>query len=416
MSNSNSRTTQKLRNYVFTLHLKNIYQVDDDIATRWVNEEFLQSLPENENMKFIVFQLEKSESGSYHLQGYVELTKPQRIVWIRNHWREFGTTGGNSVWLHARDGDRSEAINYCKKEESRISGPWTYGQDNGQGHRSDVVLVATAILGGASEEDILRNHPTSYLLHCKNVKTMIYDVCKTRHVDWNPCVIVFCGDSNTGKTFTIKKLAGPKAYYYICGQHNSSWWDGYTGQEDIVFNDWGKGAISVREFQNLWDNGVQVQVKGGTTRLMPKRVWISSNFDPVDWYDKVEDLNRKSIYRRIDYCFCFAGDYDDATVTVRINTKPNTVRPEVDDEILIYCGQAWLPRTPHQFAPKDLVDRVPYNPMVEARIENERIIALNAESLALEITPTAPVDDDMQIIINGSFIGSADIEDCFEEL
>lgn len=327
MSTSN-RTS---RNYVFTLHLPGPYQGNAEIACQWISEFFTSAIPRWSSLKYMVYQLELSESGSYHLQGYLELLSSQRITWIRTTWPEFASWAPH---LEPRMGTRAEAIDYCQKEETRVSGPWSYGSDRGQGSRSDLSLVAMAVLNGDRNDTIMREYPSTYLRYGKHIKSMACDVLKSRKVDWNPTVTVFWGDPDAGKTYTCRYLA-PGAYEFMNQHGNTVWWDGYEGQEDIIFSDFGKGALPFRDFKTLWDNGCQVNVKGGTTRLMPKRIWISSNSAPEEWYPNVTDsLDRAALYRRITYCVKWRGSHTLGTVVVSIDRKPNSISLENPDGVL----------------------------------------------------------------------------------
>uniref|UniRef100_UPI004047E79C hypothetical protein n=1 Tax=Shewanella sp. TaxID=50422 RepID=UPI004047E79C len=69
--------------------------------------------------KYLVFQVEVGESGTPHIQGFVQMQELIRITGLkklhkRAHWEK-------------RRGTPDEAADYCKKEESRIDGPYEDG-------------------------------------------------------------------------------------------------------------------------------------------------------------------------------------------------------------------------------------------------------------------------------------------------
>jgi len=382
----------KLRAWMFRITLPSEYQYDDETAKEYFSTLWEPSYEKLNSLKYIVFQLEKgADTEKYHLQGYAELRKPVEASWILENWPHFASEE-NSTDLRPRlFGTREKCIDYCKKEETRIAGPWEYGANYGQGARSDLFDVANEVLAGTDIVDIMLNHPSTYLKYSKHIKAMKYDVNKHMKIDWKICVIVFWGDSNSGKTFTIKKLAGEKAFHYMAGQHNTSWWDDYYGQEDVVFNDWGHGGISLREFQLLVDGEMTIAVKNGTTKAIPKRIWISSNFGPETWYSKMDatSIDRKSIYRRLDYVFKWTGDYNDHTVQVVYDKKPGTYNPITMDM------NPWKPSIdPHENAPVFLFDRIPWNEIYEKNLA--RIMA--APDAPYEMLSDNPrVDDPFEI-------------------
>jgi len=85
------------------------------------------------DMHCLVYQLERGELGTPHYQGYVEfkrrvsLTTAQRLL-------------GAAAHLERRRGTRRQAIDYSMKEDTRVEGPWTFGNwdDVTQGKRSDI--------------------------------------------------------------------------------------------------------------------------------------------------------------------------------------------------------------------------------------------------------------------------------------
>jgi len=73
-------------------------------------------------VRYCRWQLEVGETGTLHIQGYLELFKQQTIVWVRNQ-----VAGLELAHLDARAGTAQQADAYCSKVETRVDGPWTYG-------------------------------------------------------------------------------------------------------------------------------------------------------------------------------------------------------------------------------------------------------------------------------------------------
>lgn len=133
-----------------------------------------------------------------------------------------------------------------------------------------------------------------------------------------PIVKVFYGDSGSGKTYMASNEAGPKAYYWTAA--NGDWFDGYTGQREVVFEEF-YGNIKWNIFLKLLDTGTcLVPYKGGFAKFVAERIWITSNRPPSTWY-KFEDPNNrymepKALFRRLDYIDWYQGDYKDGTVKI----------------------------------------------------------------------------------------------------
>lgn len=92
-----------------------------------------------EKLRYVSWQLEAGESGTPHWQGYVELTATLRL----NRMKKWLPTAHFEV---AR-GDRVAARAYTRKDDTRIDGPWEFGDfgSGGQGKRSDLALAASHI-------------------------------------------------------------------------------------------------------------------------------------------------------------------------------------------------------------------------------------------------------------------------------
>lgn len=84
-------------------------------------------------VKYCVCQLEKGEQGTLHLQGYVELHDAKTLKWLKL----------NFSWdahFEPRKGTAQQARDYCRKDDTRQSGPWEFGEWTPirQGQRTDI--------------------------------------------------------------------------------------------------------------------------------------------------------------------------------------------------------------------------------------------------------------------------------------
>ncbi len=82
----------------------------------WNNpdENYLAQLHNSFSDLEFVFQMEKGENGTKHLQGVVRYTNP------RDSWPQINNT---IHWERCRNW--RSAVKYCSKVETRIDGPWT---------------------------------------------------------------------------------------------------------------------------------------------------------------------------------------------------------------------------------------------------------------------------------------------------
>ena len=83
-------------------------------------------------MSCLVYQLERGESGTHHYQGYCEFVRRVSPSTAKQ-------SIGQNCHVERRRGTRAQAIAYAQKEDTRIDGPWTFGNlESTQGKRSDI--------------------------------------------------------------------------------------------------------------------------------------------------------------------------------------------------------------------------------------------------------------------------------------
>ena len=94
-------------------------------------------------IKHIVYQIECGDkTGYYHVQMYLELKRKKPLPWIVKF------LGTNKIKADGRIRDPVATMNYCKKENTRIAGPWELGEPSvGQGRRTDIDELYADIRG-----------------------------------------------------------------------------------------------------------------------------------------------------------------------------------------------------------------------------------------------------------------------------
>lgn len=116
--------------------------------------------PKDWKVQYVVWQKEEGKDGTPHFQGYVELDKVARLSAMKK-------INGRAHW-EPRGGTQKQAIDYVKKEDTRIDGPWELGDKKEQGKRSDLDMACQT----ASEEGIAavrREHPTEFAKYHKGL-------------------------------------------------------------------------------------------------------------------------------------------------------------------------------------------------------------------------------------------------------
>lgn len=248
--------------------------------------EIISDLVQNEKVSFATGQLEKGELGTPHLQFYLEVNSNVRLSYMKKlidptiHWEP-------------RRGTQSEVIAYVTKEDTRQSPPFEYGTKKEQGSRSDLLRAKEMIKSGSSELEVAEECFTTWAKFYKALDR--YRVLVQPRRDWEMDIQVYWGEPGTGKTRKAFE-DDPNAYFKPIGE----WWDGYDGQETVIIDDF-YGWLPYAFMLQLLDRyPLVVPTKGSFKPFNAKKIVITSNKHPEDWYDKTKcgfDALRRRITR-----------------------------------------------------------------------------------------------------------------------
>lgn len=255
-------------------------------------------LPVFKHERYVVWQHEKVDTD--HIQGYVELTCPQRLSALQK-WLP-------GAHFEVRKGTPDQARDYCMEEDTRVAGPWERGLYGGsQGRRNDIEQVREAILDGASRRDVYNMHCEIAAKYPRYVETMLRFAAEDRVkkilefeprfdfqreilevVSGTPCdrsiYWVYDAVGNHGKTYFAKYLHDKFGAFYCNGGKSVDLLYSYTGQNIVVFD-------YVRDAEEFVGYGVIEQLKNGiamstkyesiTKRYNVPHVIVMANFKPA---------------------------------------------------------------------------------------------------------------------------------------
>ena len=281
------------RSYCFTLNSKDGREQLDTFSERLrggIN-----------HVRYCAWQLEQGDAGTLHLQGYIELAKPQRLSWLKSHV-------SGDAHFERRKGTREQARDYCRKEESRVDGPWEIGEwgRGGAGSRSDLAEVVTAVTRGDGLAAIAEQFPIEFIKFHRGIERLINVSGKPRDPEVPHRATLLFGPPGCGKTHRISRKH-PGAYWKPCRSH---WFDGYIGQDVIIYDDFNRGWFSLDDFCRIVDRyPVAVEYKGGHVNLSNTHSVFTSNTLPRSWYnfEKYGQERLEAITRRFSKFTAFFG-------------------------------------------------------------------------------------------------------------
>lgn len=234
---------------------------------------------------YIVFQKEMCpETGMEHLQGFVQMKNRVRMGGAKD-------VMGNKVHLEKRRGSVKDAIQYCKKEDTRVEGPWEAGVPTGQGKRKDLENIKTMLDEGKSVDEVADEHFGTW---CRNYRAIDrYVQMKRQKRSWAMDNTWYWGDAGTGKTRAVHD-AEPDVYVKLGGK----WFDQYTDQEAVLIDDF-TGDMDLSLFLKILDRyPLNVEVKGGSTSFLAKRIYVTSNLSPEECFPMATREQHAAIRRR----------------------------------------------------------------------------------------------------------------------
>lgn len=238
---------------------------------------------------YAVYQLERCPStGNLHVQGYIHL-RDKRDKWflIKNY--------SSTASFKPCRGDEFDNTKYCSKDESRVAGPWTFGDINdvtNQGERNDLTEIVKAVKDGNDFTKLITTYGDKFIKNWKSLDQLGIKLLSEqfKKVNRNIEVWWFWGAPGTGKSKLAQEML-PNAYR----KDGTQWWDGYRCEDEVIIEDLNE-LLDRKDRDNFlkwldiypW----QVQYKGGYIQACWTKVIVTSNHHPKQLWN-AEELKRR---------------------------------------------------------------------------------------------------------------------------
>lgn len=226
------------------------------------------------------------------------------------------------------------SVKYCSKEG--VYEEW--GTKPNQGARSDVNSVVQSILDGLlTPTQVAITNPELFRQYHRSFEIAHIERSAKQKRTWQPEVIFITGPTGTGKTrYVHEEESKNEDQLYIYPYDNNGWWDTYTGQEAILFDDF-RGQIPFTDLLRICDR-YPYSLKRRSKPPFPilaKRIYITASVPIDDLYRderfKGESLNQ--LKRRIT--LLVKTDYPDEPDPEGIQCgKVEFIKQPYKDEIL----------------------------------------------------------------------------------
>lgn len=243
------------------------------------HQDFTPYLPPG--VQYIKGQLERGASGYLHWQIMISFPKKATCAVVK---RLFGDS------CHVEISRSSAANEYVWKEDSRVGHQFELGHLAVKRNSSTDWDVVRA----AAEAGDFKSIPSDIYIRCySNLKKIHVD--SLQPIGEEKEVFVFWGRTGSGKS---KRAWEEASFSAFPKDPCTKWWCGYSGHENVVIDEF-RGQIGISHILRWLDRyPTVVETKGAATVFRAKRIWITSNLSPDDWYPDLDDETKAALRRR----------------------------------------------------------------------------------------------------------------------
>lgn len=307
------------RRYLFTLNNPTKLEFNQIMAFVNTNDQF----------RFLTYQGEYADTGTPHLQGYVEISKNQRMSWFKNNFSE-------RAHFTVAQGTSDQNIHYCSKPVIHPNGVpcmckhcvkarnglenWRPVESHGT-PATDIMgsgmweSVQMMVTSGATDKEITDLMPTMignlsklkdyrHLLECERMQN---PTCRNPKFDWRPIRAVWIsGLSGSGKSQCVRTLF-PLAY--PCSEKHP--FDEYANQQVVLWDDFDPKRINFKTLLRYLDKyPVQLDCRYRAKWACFNDFFFTHTGTPASVYEeKIEKKDFVQLMRRLNviqiFCFCW---------------------------------------------------------------------------------------------------------------
>jgi hypothetical protein len=257
-------------------------------------QDWLEALYKKTEAVYVNGQLEKGEKeGTIHLQFYVNLPKQNRYretamkkFCPHTHWVAVGKDNGAST--------------YCLKPETRIEGPWEFGEkplhmnDSAENKRRRQITNAE-ILGGNLKELIDQEKVSLYSLPALTKALEQYNKLGQKEAEplSDTCGIWIYGPKGVGKSHYARESLGYTTDQ-ILNKNINKWFNDWNHLKHkvVLLDDYDHSHYHLGHYLKQWADKFpfQAETKGSTQfSIRPEKIIVTSNYTPDDIWPKQED-------------------------------------------------------------------------------------------------------------------------------
>lgn len=248
------------------------------------------------DVEYMVYQEELAETGTPHLQGYVRFKKVTAFSVVKER------LGPDNAHIEVAQGTPKENKAYCSKETFPGAERYEYGEcpANTQGQRTDLLALRDNVKAGRSFMELANDdHLVPTLARHMNFYNRLTQEARPPVQRPNIAVRFCVGGAGTGKS-TCAGLFDDTLGAYAYDRSMNGFWDGYSGQKVLIFDEMNGAVMAPTEFNRICDKGpYRVNIKNGSAPLIADDIRITANYMPDNWWKDTVRWNKDALTRRI---------------------------------------------------------------------------------------------------------------------
>lgn len=269
----------------------------------------MENLCSSTIVRTVVGQLEKCpETGRLHGQLFVVFTDEPRGKAAKKRILDGLQPNVTSVWIDQADASGWVNQLYCTKKDTRIAGPWYFGEKikqigTGQGRRSDINMVVNRMRKGERLEQLVQEEDVAvpYVRFHSGFEKLQALLRRARPFK-KMKVLWYWGVSGSGKTRAAVEKCGDRDFVIItgAGEKRPFYHDDYIPgiHEVVIYDDLRPTDMNYNILlQKLDGYPVTVDCRGVNKAWLVSHIIITSCSPPHDFPTNGEDIEQ--LLRRI---------------------------------------------------------------------------------------------------------------------
>jgi hypothetical protein len=241
--------------------------------------------------EYLAYGLETCpKTKKQHAQGFVYFSAPRGSV--KQVAKELGR-----CHVEMCKGTLDQNSDYCSKEGDLVE----LGVKPKQGKRVDLEKHAEAIrLGKRKAEEIYVEHPAVLHQYGRTLDRLEDIALRKRFRTEMTVGLWIWGPTGVGKSHAVFQGFDPDTHY-VHNLNDNGWWDGYTGQKIVIFNEF-RGQVTFSELLDLADKWPKTVKRRGRQPVpfIAERIVVTSSSPPeavyanaCDNHERMEQLKRR---------------------------------------------------------------------------------------------------------------------------